>query len=323
MPALPPSSPSPPSLSAPAVGLIVFVLSVIVFSGFYLLGLHISDKIVERRARVADVESVESVGAIDKVPQPVVRIGRVTACHTPMICETAVSVAAVAAPMLPHLRRLMKLDKFKGPARFRPRRIRTTPGPSPLRVVICADDLAAAAVLVAARANLPKTLEATRMPKVPAVDVAKVLANVAPRCHLSQLNEYEVPARFDARRSRALPGPSPLRTVAYIAPASAPVAAPAKGAATPSPTRVLSPSRAGNVALAPVPGPTKAKATPSPSRILAPFRAGIKAKQPAAKSKAKVNARFASAPGNKGQSVSRSFGCFTGEKENGTPFRFP
>ncbi|KAJ7660400.1 hypothetical protein DFH06DRAFT_394991 [Mycena polygramma] len=321
MPTLPASSPSPPSLSAPAVGLIVFVLSVIAFSGLYLFALHVSDKVAERRARVVDVESVEAVVTIEKTRETVIRVGCVTACRSPVVCETtAPSVAAVAAPVLPHIRRLKKLDAFKGPACLRPRRIRTTPGPSPLRAVICATDLAAAAVLVTARANLSKTLEATRKPKVPVVDVAKVLANVAPRCHLSQLNEYEVPARFDARRSRDLPGPSPLRAIAYIAPTPAPVAAPVRVKAAPSPTRVLSPSRAGNVALAPVAGP-RVKATPSPSRILAPFRAGIKAKQPA-KSKG-LPMRFASAPGKKGQSASRSFGCFTGEKENGTPFRFP
>ncbi|KAF7326573.1 hypothetical protein MSAN_02504800 [Mycena sanguinolenta] len=71
----------------------------------------------------------------------------------------------------------------------------------------------AAATLATARANLPASLKANGIIKICPLNVRMVLAKVAPRCHLKQLQDYENPARFDATRRRTTAGPSPLRNV--------------------------------------------------------------------------------------------------------------
>ncbi|KAK7017633.1 hypothetical protein R3P38DRAFT_1310778 [Favolaschia claudopus] len=109
-----------------------------------------------------------------------------------------------------------QMNEYEVPARFDTSRRRILPGLSPLRMAYSAEDAkraAAAAALQSAFENMPSTLKIGVPSKIPKVDVPKVLGNVAPRCHLKQLNEYEVPARFDTSRRRILPGLSPLRMV--------------------------------------------------------------------------------------------------------------
>ncbi|KAJ7844642.1 hypothetical protein B0H13DRAFT_2286317 [Mycena leptocephala] len=221
--------------------------------------------------------------------------------NVPAVC--IVKVLANVAPRC-HLK---QLEEHEVPAHFDTRRRRALPGPSPLRAVICAHDLkktAAAAVLVAGRSNLPVTSKASVRPKVPAVCIAKVLANVAPRCHLKQLNEYEVPARFGPRRARVLPGPSPLRIVVCAA-QDAPVAVPVPSSPT---VHYVAQD-------APVTAPAPSSPS-SPTRVLGSsqltnLRQSARAKQPAVKA-------------SKGASKRRpARRMFIGEKENGQPFRFP
>jgi hypothetical protein len=125
--------------------------------------------------------------------------------------------------------------------------------------------------------------------------------NVAPRCHLKQLSEYEVPERFGPRRTRVLPGPSPLRTV-VCAVQDVPVATPVPSSST--------------VRYAVQNAPVTAPALSSPTRVLGASRLtngrqSARAMQPATKA-------------SKGSSrPTPAKRMFIGEKENGRPFQFP
>ncbi|KAJ7910524.1 hypothetical protein B0H13DRAFT_2011949 [Mycena leptocephala] len=278
MPSLPSSSPSAPSFSlspSGVVALVVVVVLVLVGCAIHFVVVpFVSRKIKERRVYVADAE--EAPGTPIPTAQSFIGI-TLKASMRPKV--PTVCVAKVLANVAPRCH-LKQLEEHEVPAHFDTRRRRALPGPSPLRTVICAHDLkktAAAAALVAGRSNLPVTLKASVRPKVPAVCIVKVLANVAPRCHLKQLNEYEIPARFGPRRARVLPGPSPLRIVVCAA-QDAPVAVPAPSSPTVRYVAQDAPSSA-------------------PPQ-LTNLRQGASKRRPARR-------------------------MFTGEKENGQPFRFP
>ncbi|KAJ7906188.1 hypothetical protein B0H13DRAFT_2021504 [Mycena leptocephala] len=281
MPSLPSSSPSAPSFSLSPSGVVALVVVVVLALGdARCTSLCISTQSIAAAVLVAARANMTVASMRPKVP--------------------AVCVAKVLANVALRCH-LKQLDEYEVSARFHTCRRHALRGPSPLRTVICAHDLkktAAAAALVAARSKLPLTSKASVRPKVPAVCVAKVLANVAPRCHLKQLTEYEVPARFGPCRTRVLPGPSPLRAVVCAAQDAPPVSS--------SPT-VLYDAQDASVA---VPAPS------SPTRVLGAsrltnLRQSARAKQPAAKA-------------SNGPSTRRpARRMFTGEKENGQPFRFP
>ncbi|KAJ7906183.1 hypothetical protein B0H13DRAFT_2662912 [Mycena leptocephala] len=316
MPSLPSSSPSAPSFSLSPSGVVALVVVVVLALGGCAMHVvvvpFIRRKIKERRVLVADAE--EAPGTPIPTAQSFISISTQSIAAAVLVAARAnmtvtleasmrpkvptVCVAKVLANVAPRCH-LKRLEEYEVSARFHTRRRHALRGPSPLRTVICAHDLkktVAAAALVAARSKLPLTSKASVRPKVPAVCVAKVLANVAPRCHLKQLTEYEVPARFGPCRTRVLPGPSPLRSVV--------------SAAHDAPPMSSSPTVLYDAQDAPVTAPS------SPTRVLGTsqltnLRQSARAKQPAAK---------ASQGASKRRPARR---MFTGEKENGQPFRFP
>ncbi|KAJ7874454.1 hypothetical protein B0H13DRAFT_2057608 [Mycena leptocephala] len=262
MPSLPFSSPSAPSFSLSPSGVVAIVVVVAVVLGgcamHFVVVPFVSRKIKERRVRVADAETLK-------------------ASIRPKV--SAVCVAKVLANVAPRCH-LKQLEEYEVSARFHTRRRHALRGHRPFKT-------AAAAALVAARSKLPLTSKASVRPKVPAVCVAKVLANVAPRCHLKQLTEYEVPARFGPCRTRVLPGPSPLRSVV--------------SAAHDAPPMSSSPTVLYDAQDAPVTAPS------SPTRVLGASRL--------------TNLRHQGISGASKRRPARRM--FTGEKENGQPFRFP
>ncbi|KAJ6459077.1 hypothetical protein C8R45DRAFT_1221532 [Mycena sanguinolenta] len=117
---------------------------------------------------------------------------------------------------------LKQLEQYELPARFDAARRGTRTAPSPLRSVVSAEDLKrAAAVLVAARTNLP-AVDVNPKPVVP-VKLVKVLCNVAPSSQLKTINR-ETPTRFVPHCTRSRPGPFPLHNVVCAPPEAAPVA---------------------------------------------------------------------------------------------------
>ncbi|KAF7334502.1 hypothetical protein MVEN_02279700 [Mycena venus] len=271
MPHIPSSPPSAPSLSYPAlVGLAACSSAVVCILAVYLFTQYVRN-IRDKRCRISDseksVEVSESCHVIDISRKTVAATALAAArANLPITLQVGVPskappvcVSMVLANLAPRCH-LKQPNEYEAPAPFTTTRRRNLPGPSPLRTVVSAQDIqrdAAAAALVAARIDLPITLKVGVPFIAPTVDVPRVLANLAPRCHLRQLNEYEVPARFGTHRMRTRPGPSPLSTITNA------VSFPPPG----SRGSVLAPSRLANTSRSPAKSSAPKPSRPPPRRF--------------------------------------------------------
>ncbi|KAJ6602866.1 hypothetical protein DFH09DRAFT_1355045 [Mycena vulgaris] len=192
MPSLPIPPPSAPTFAASQlIGLVVFVVVVLSVSGLYFLGLRVSDKLTERRARGFDAENASKPAAVVVAKEKPITVDAKTTAAALVAARADLPVKAKAHVAVAHQERTVP----SRPLSTGNREAHVRPGPSPLRVAgIAPEPLAAPHATHLVSVVTLKTDPIVITSAVQPPPVAVTLANFVSRAYHTYDSESDVPA---------------------------------------------------------------------------------------------------------------------------------